>query len=230
MSSNDHVERRAEIRLLQPCGAPSVRGGPNGSYRGADRVRSRPSMVTAAPPAGRSATSPILARRRSTLRDRTPTDAGRESPEPRLRRLGTRDLTEVEVTAIRAIMDDAFGQDEDERFTDDDWDHALGGVHFVLDIDGGHRRPCLGRRARAPRRTAARSGPATSRRSPRHRPSRVVVMAPRSCAPRRTGSQSGFELGCLGTGRQHFYERLGWLTWRGPSSVRTPDGHASDPR
>ena len=38
-------------------------------------------------------------------------------------------------------MDDAFGQDEDERFTDDDWDHALGGVHFVLDVDGVDRRP-----------------------------------------------------------------------------------------
>ena len=39
-----------------------------------------------------------------------------------------------------------------------------------------------------------------------------------------------YELGGLGTGAQHFYERLGWLTWRGPTSVltdgrlvRTPD-------
>ena len=33
-----------------------------------------------------------------------------------------------------------------------------------------------------------------------------------------------FELGALGTGRHHFYERLGWLTWAGPSFVRTADG------
>ena len=32
-----------------------------------------------------------------------------------------------------------------------------------------------------------------------------------------------FELGALGTGRHRFYERLGWRTWIGPSSVRTPD-------
>ena len=33
-----------------------------------------------------------------------------------------------------------------------------------------------------------------------------------------------FELGALGTGRHHFYERLGWVTWTGPAFVRTPDG------
>ncbi len=33
-----------------------------------------------------------------------------------------------------------------------------------------------------------------------------------------------YELGCLGTGRQTFYGRLGWRTWLGPSSVRTADG------
>ncbi len=55
---------------------------------------------------------------------------------PRVRRLATIELTAIEIVAIRSIMDDAFGPDEDERFTDDDWDHALGGVHFVLDVDG----------------------------------------------------------------------------------------------
>ena len=33
-----------------------------------------------------------------------------------------------------------------------------------------------------------------------------------------------FELGALGTGSHRFYERLGWLTWKGPSSVRMADG------
>jgi aminoglycoside 2'-N-acetyltransferase I len=36
--------------------------------------------------------------------------------------------------------------------------------------------------------------------------------------------RDGFELGALGTGAQHFYERLGWRTWQGPSAVRAPDG------
>jgi aminoglycoside 2'-N-acetyltransferase I len=27
----------------------------------------------------------------------------------------------------------------------------------------------------------------------------------------------------LGTGRHHFYERLGWVVWAGPAFVRTTD-------
>jgi aminoglycoside 2'-N-acetyltransferase I len=33
-----------------------------------------------------------------------------------------------------------------------------------------------------------------------------------------------YALGALGTGSNAFYERLGWETWRGPTSVRMPDG------
>jgi aminoglycoside 2'-N-acetyltransferase I len=36
--------------------------------------------------------------------------------------------------------------------------------------------------------------------------------------------RTGFELGALGTGVHAFYERLGWITWRGPASVRTETG------
>jgi aminoglycoside 2'-N-acetyltransferase I len=28
----------------------------------------------------------------------------------------------------------------------------------------------------------------------------------------------------LGTGRHHFYERLGWVVWAGPAFVRATDG------
>ena len=38
-----------------------------------------------------------------------------------------------------------------------------------------------------------------------------------------------FELGALGTGRHGFYERLGWRTWTGPSSVRAPGGEQATP-
>ena len=38
-----------------------------------------------------------------------------------------------------------------------------------------------------------------------------------------------FELGALGTGRHHFYERLGWLTWTGPAFVRTAEGTRRTP-
>ncbi len=38
-----------------------------------------------------------------------------------------------------------------------------------------------------------------------------------------------FELGALGTGVHGFYERLGWRTWTGPSTVRMPDGDRPTP-
>jgi aminoglycoside 2'-N-acetyltransferase I len=33
-----------------------------------------------------------------------------------------------------------------------------------------------------------------------------------------------YELGALGTGAHAFYERLGWVTWRGPTWIRNRDG------
>lgn len=33
-----------------------------------------------------------------------------------------------------------------------------------------------------------------------------------------------YAIGALATGSNRFYERLGWETWRGPTSVRMPDG------
>lgn len=53
----------------------------------------------------------------------------------RLRSLPTDALTTDELRAIRALMDTAFGTG-DEAFADEDWEHALGGLHVVLDLDG----------------------------------------------------------------------------------------------
>jgi aminoglycoside 2'-N-acetyltransferase I len=33
-----------------------------------------------------------------------------------------------------------------------------------------------------------------------------------------------YELGALGTGRQPFYARLGWVAWQGPTWIRNRDG------
>jgi aminoglycoside 2'-N-acetyltransferase I len=54
----------------------------------------------------------------------------------RLRRLFSAELTPAAIASIRTMLDAAFWGDEEERFTDDDWEHALGGVHVVLDDDG----------------------------------------------------------------------------------------------
>jgi aminoglycoside 2'-N-acetyltransferase I len=142
---------------------------------------------------------------------------------PRLRRLPTDQLTEAETTAIRDIMAVAFGTDEDDRFTDDDWDHALGGLHFVLDLDGE-----IITHASVVTREVHADG----------HPLRTGYVEAVATVPTRQGAGYGsmvmtevdafirerFELGALGTGRHAFYQRLGWLTWLGPSSVRVPEG------
>jgi aminoglycoside 2'-N-acetyltransferase I len=145
-----------------------------------------------------------------------------------LRRIATADLIAADVLAIRAILDGAFGTDEDERFTDDDWDHALGGIHFVLD----EGETIVGHAAVVERRLELGG-----------RPVRTGYVEAVAVAPSRHGRGLGsvlmadvndwitnqFELGALGTGRHAFYERLGWVTWRGPSSVRTTAGERRTP-
>jgi aminoglycoside 2'-N-acetyltransferase I len=117
----------------------------------------------------------------------------------------------------------AFGPDEEERFTDADWAHAVGGMHFVLDLDGE-----IVTHASVVERELHVAG----------RPLRTGYVEAVATASGREGAGFGslviadvtsyirdrFELGALGTGRHRFYERLGWLTWTGPASVRTLEG------
>jgi aminoglycoside 2'-N-acetyltransferase I len=146
----------------------------------------------------------------------------------RLRHLATDELTPREVSEIRSVLDAAFGDDEDERFTDDDWDHAVGGVHVVLDVDG---------------EIVAHGSVVERTLEIDHRPVRTGYVEAVATAPDHQARGHGtsvmraigeeilarFELGALGTGSHRFYERLGWETWAGPSSVRTPDGERRTP-
>jgi aminoglycoside 2'-N-acetyltransferase I len=141
----------------------------------------------------------------------------------RLRRLRTDELAAGEIEAIRALMTVAFGEDEEERFTEEDWLHSIGGTHFVLDVDG-----VLVTHASVVEREIQVDG----------RPLRTGYVEAVATAAAREGAgfgsivmgdvtafiRDGFELGMLGTGRHHFYERLGWIVWPGPAFVRTGDG------
>ena len=70
-------------------------------------------------------------------------------------------LTPEMTAAVRALLWAAFGDGED-AMTEDDWQHAAAGVHFVAEIDGEIVAYASVARWRS---TVARSGPATWRRS-----------------------------------------------------------------
>jgi aminoglycoside 2'-N-acetyltransferase I len=111
----------------------------------------------------------------------------------------------------------------DEGFTETDWDHALGGIHFVLEQAGRvvahasvvERVLWVGDvQLRTGYVEAVATDPGSQGKG---LGSRVMSDATNHIRAR-------FELGALGTGRHHFYERLGWETWRGSTFVRAPEG------
>ena len=145
------------------------------------------------------------------------------SGSARLRQLATEALTSAETATIRSIMTAAFGPG-DNAFTEDDWRHALGGLHFVLDVDGMivthaavvERLLHLG--DRPPVRTGYVEAVATIPGQEGNGFGSQVMEAVNAHI------RATYDLGALGTGRHHFYERLGWQTWRGPAHVRTSAG------
>ncbi|WP_418952423.1 GNAT family N-acetyltransferase [Streptomyces albireticuli] len=134
----------------------------------------------------------------------------------------TSELGEEELAAIRALLDEAFEGD----FSDDDWDHSVGGMH-VLVRDGdeliGHgsvvqRRLLHGGRAL---RTGYVEAVAV-RAGRRRRGVASAVMAELE----RVLRHGAYELGALGAAEDAapLYAGRGWRLWRGPSSVLSPTG------
>ena len=137
-----------------------------------------------------------------------------------IRTAATHDLTVDEVTTIRALLLGAFEDDEHGGFTEDDWQHSIGGTHFVAEEEGrivGHASVVErdihvgGRSLRTGYVEAVAADPAQQRRG----------IGTALMGHVNEHIRARYELGALGTGSQAFYERLGWEIWRGPSSVRT---------
>jgi len=149
------------------------------------------------------------------------------SRAPRTRDLATTELTTAESGQIRALLWAAFEPD-DEGFSEDDWQHALGGRHFLVELGEeivAHaavvaRTIEIGGR---PLRAGYVEAVATARDRQRQ------GHGTRAMEAAGDHIRDGFEIGVLGTGSHGFYERLGWSTWRGPSFVRTGDGLVATP-
>jgi aminoglycoside 2'-N-acetyltransferase I len=133
--------------------------------------------------------------------------------------LGADDLAQM-----RAMFAAAW----DGGFTEQDWEHTFGGVHVLRLEDGA-----MVAHGAVAERTLWLDG----------RPLRTGYLEAVATWPEHQGRghgsavvetldgivREGYELGGLSTGRRTFYERLGWLLWRGPLGVRTADGDVPTP-
>jgi aminoglycoside 2'-N-acetyltransferase I len=137
----------------------------------------------------------------------------------------TSELDVDALAAARALLYDVF-----DDMTEQDWEHALGGLHALV-WEGhelvGHgavvqRRLLHGGRAL---RTGYVEGVAV-RGDRRRRGYAGALMEPLEQAIR-----GGHELGALGASDMAapFYAARGWRPWRGPTSALTPSGITRTP-
>src|SRR5918996_932370 len=127
-----------------------------------------------------------------------------------------------EVAVLRQLFDAAWA-DEQEIFTDQDWGHAVGGIHFLLEEDGEIRAHAsvVERELHAGENHLAAGYVEAVATWPAHQR--------RGYGPPVMGEvdahiDRAFSLGALDTGRPGFYQRLGWVVWEGPTYVRTETG------
>ena len=132
----------------------------------------------------------------------------------------TADLDAATLRAARALLDDVF-----DDMTDEDWEHALGGVHALV----WERDELIGH-ASVVQRRILHGGRAL-------RAGYVEGVGVRADSHRRGHGRSllealarvirgAYELGALSASEEthDFYTRLGWTRWRGPTSALTPTG------
>lgn len=139
----------------------------------------------------------------------------------------TADLGRADRQAARALLDAAFPPGV---MTDDDWEHALGGMHALIWEDGelvGHAAVVQRRLLHAGR--ALRAGYVEGvavRIDHRRRGYAAAMMAEMERIIRHA-----YDLGALGASGDGFplYVGRGWQVWRGPMSVLTPRGVTRTP-
>lgn len=131
--------------------------------------------------------------------------------------------TELDAAVTRALRT-MLGQAFDGDFTDDDWAHALGGLHaYVVGGDGvpvshaavvRRRIVCGTHVLRAGYVEAVATAPAWQRHG--HGASVMRAIAGHI--------EAAYDIGALSTGELGFYAPLGWELWRGQTWVDAPAG------
>jgi aminoglycoside 2'-N-acetyltransferase I len=135
----------------------------------------------------------------------------------------TADLSPADRTAVRQLLDAAFDGD----FSDEDWDHTLGGVHALAwsgAVLVGHAAVVQRRFVHEGRalRTGYVEGVAV------HADHRRLGIGGTVMAPVERIIRAAYDLGALSSSDVGvpFYEARGWQLWQGETWAITPDGRA----
>lgn len=143
-------------------------------------------------------------------------------PDLSLRVRHTAHLPEGTRAALRELLDAVYG----DSFSDDDWDHALGGLHTLAWLVG--HAALVGRAfllGDMPRRVGYLEAMGVHPAAQRRGIGRAIL--------RRVNLQvaRGYDLGALSSSDEGLglYRAGGWAVWRGPLGVMTPGGIVPTP-
>ena len=132
----------------------------------------------------------------------------------------TADLDMATLRAVRRLLNDVF-----DDMTDDDWEHALGGIHALVwdDLDlAGHASVVQRRLIHEGR--ALRTGYVEGVAVRADRRARGLGGAMMTSLERVI--RQAYDLGALGATDEaaHFYSARDWRLWRGTTCALTPSG------
>jgi aminoglycoside 2'-N-acetyltransferase I len=142
-----------------------------------------------------------------------------------LRVAHTGDLEAAELGAARALLYEVF-----DDMTEEDWEHALGGIHAIARQDGqvvGHASLVMRRLLHRGRawRTGYVEGVAVRQDQRRQGLGRALM------APLERLIRGSYDVGALGASDEaaSFYAQLGWRLWQGTTFALTPAGVVRTP-
>ena len=146
-------------------------------------------------------------------------DKGIDAPRIAAHSAPTREMPARLLTDLRGLMLEGFDGD----FSDDDWEHTIGGWHFFVEDRGS----VVSHASVVPRMLEVDSRPfragyvegVATRPARRKAGFASAVMTAASAHIR-----SHYEIGALGTDLFSFYERFGWERWIGSTYVRRTNG------